>query len=138
MPAAAIAGDGQSFPVSTPLADEISKTLKRRGFRAVAPAIVYAWMQAVGLVNDHSSRCFRRMRVAPEDLGRHRRCPFGAITAIRFDTDFTMTIDGRGVRAASSIDLINSADESSVDTDYPLKTAAMTDLRREQGCPTHT
>lgn len=58
--------------------------------------------------------------------------------AIRFDTDFTMTIDGRGVRAASSIDLINSADESSVDTGYPLKTAAMTDLRREQGCPTHT
>ena len=73
MPAAAIAGDGHSFPVSTPLADEISKTLKRRGFRFVGPTIVYASMQAVGLVNDHSSRCFRRMRVAPEDLGRHRR-----------------------------------------------------------------
>lgn len=47
-------------PVSTPLAATISKELKRRGFKFVGPTIVYAWMQAVGLVNDHAPDCFRR------------------------------------------------------------------------------
>ncbi len=37
-----------------------SKELKRRGFKFVGPVIVYAWMQAVGIVNDHSEDCFRR------------------------------------------------------------------------------
>ncbi len=36
------------------------KELKRRGFKFVGPTIVYAWMQAVGIVNDHSAQCFRR------------------------------------------------------------------------------
>lgn len=45
---------------STPLSEEISKVLKKRGFKFVGPVIVYAWMQAVGIVNDHSSDCFRR------------------------------------------------------------------------------
>jgi DNA-3-methyladenine glycosylase I len=45
---------------STPLSIEISKELKRRGFKFVGPAIVYAWMQATGMVNDHSADCFRR------------------------------------------------------------------------------
>ena len=39
---------------------EISKALKRRGFKFVGPTIVYAWMQAVGMVDDHSEDCFRR------------------------------------------------------------------------------
>ena len=39
---------------STPLAESISKELKRRGFKFVGPVIVYAWMQACGIVNDHS------------------------------------------------------------------------------------
>lgn len=47
-------------PVTTPLAEKISKELKRRGFKFVGPTIVYAWMQATGLVNDHAEDCFRR------------------------------------------------------------------------------
>ena len=47
-------------PASTPLSETISKELKRRGFKFVGPTIVYAWMQAVGLVNDHAEDCFRR------------------------------------------------------------------------------
>lgn len=53
-------GDGRSVPVSTPKSEEISRELKRRGFKFVGPVIVYAWMQAVGIVNDHSHACFRR------------------------------------------------------------------------------
>jgi DNA-3-methyladenine glycosylase I len=45
---------------STPLAEKISKELKRRGFKFVGPVIVYAWMQACGIVNDHAADCFRR------------------------------------------------------------------------------
>jgi len=45
---------------STPLAESISKELKRRGFKFVGPVIVYAWMQACGMVNDHAPDCFRR------------------------------------------------------------------------------
>jgi DNA-3-methyladenine glycosylase I len=48
------------FPATTPLAQTISKELKWRGFKFVGPTIVYAWMQAVGLVNDHAEDCFRR------------------------------------------------------------------------------
>jgi len=47
-------------PASTPLSETISKELKRRGFKFVGPVIVYAWMQACGIVNDHSLECFRR------------------------------------------------------------------------------
>jgi DNA-3-methyladenine glycosylase I len=55
-----VKSDGRSFPVSSPLSEQISKEMKRRGFKFVGPTIVYAWMQAVGLVNDHSVGCFRR------------------------------------------------------------------------------
>jgi DNA-3-methyladenine glycosylase I len=47
-------------PASTPLSEKLSAELKRRGFKFVGPVIVYAWMQAVGLVNDHEPSCFRR------------------------------------------------------------------------------
>ena len=57
-------GDGRHVPVSTPKSEEISKELKRRGFKFVGPVIVYAWMQAVGIVDDHAIDCFRR-RGAP-------------------------------------------------------------------------
>jgi DNA-3-methyladenine glycosylase I len=50
-------------PSSTPLSEEISKALKKRGFKFVGPVIVYAWMQAVGIVDDHSAECFRRTAV---------------------------------------------------------------------------
>ena len=47
-------------PTSSPLAGTISKELKQRGFKFVGPVIVYAWMQAIGMVNDHVQNCFRR------------------------------------------------------------------------------
>lgn len=47
-------------PVKTPLSEEMSQALKKRGFKFVGPVIVYAWMQAVGIVNDHAADCFRR------------------------------------------------------------------------------
>jgi DNA-3-methyladenine glycosylase I len=49
-----------SVPAQTPLAVEMSKQLKKRGFKFVGPVIVYAFMQAAGMVNDHSPDCFRR------------------------------------------------------------------------------
>jgi DNA-3-methyladenine glycosylase I len=49
--------------VSTPLSEELSKALKGRGFKFVGPVIVYAWMQAIGIVNDHAPNCFRRSAV---------------------------------------------------------------------------
>lgn len=55
-----LAGDGYVIPAVTPLSERISKELKRRGFKFVGPTIVYAWMQAVGMVNDHLAVCFRR------------------------------------------------------------------------------
>jgi DNA-3-methyladenine glycosylase I len=48
---------------STPLSEELSKVLKKRGFKFVGPVIVYAWMQATGIVNDHVAYCFRRKEV---------------------------------------------------------------------------
>ena len=47
----------------TPLSETISAELKKRGFKFVGPVIVYAWMQAVGMVNDHALNCFRRSAV---------------------------------------------------------------------------
>lgn len=46
-------------PSSTPLSDQLSKRLAERGFRFVGSTIVYAWMQSVGVVNDHLVDCFR-------------------------------------------------------------------------------
>ncbi len=46
-------------PAETPLSRELSKALKAQGFKFVGPVIVYAWMQASGLVNDHVVSCFR-------------------------------------------------------------------------------
>ena len=57
-------GNGRAVPAQTPLSTVISKDLKRRGFKFVGPTIIYAWMQAVGIVNDHSIDCFRRGQVA--------------------------------------------------------------------------
>jgi DNA-3-methyladenine glycosylase I len=48
------------LPVKTALSEEISAALKKRGFKFVGPVIVYAWMQACGMVNDHAPHCFRR------------------------------------------------------------------------------
>jgi DNA-3-methyladenine glycosylase I len=45
-------------PATSPESDALSKDLKKRGFRFVGSTIIYAYMQAVGLVNDHTSDCF--------------------------------------------------------------------------------
>jgi DNA-3-methyladenine glycosylase I len=45
------------IPAATPLSEQISKDLRKAGFRFVGPTIVYAWMQACGLVNDHLLGC---------------------------------------------------------------------------------
>jgi DNA-3-methyladenine glycosylase I len=50
------------IPASTPLSDRVSKDLKQRGFRFVGTTIVYAHLQAVGVVNDHLTSCFRHPR----------------------------------------------------------------------------
>jgi DNA-3-methyladenine glycosylase I len=47
----------------TPLSEAMSVALKKRGFKFVGPVIVYAWMQATGIVNDHIVGCFRRNAV---------------------------------------------------------------------------
>ena len=51
-------------PASTPLAEQLSRDLKRRGFSFVGPTICYAFMQAVGMVNDHTVECFRHAELA--------------------------------------------------------------------------
>jgi DNA-3-methyladenine glycosylase I len=49
----------EQVPAETPLAVEMSKALKAKGFKFVGPVIVYAFMQAVGIVNDHLTCCHR-------------------------------------------------------------------------------
>jgi len=55
-------------PAQTPLAVEVAKALKSRGYKYCGPVIVYAFMQAVGMVNDHVVGCFRHDEIA--DMGR--------------------------------------------------------------------
>ncbi len=47
-------------PTRSALSEEMSKALKKRGFKFVGPVIVYAWLQATGVINDHAPKCFRR------------------------------------------------------------------------------
>ena len=49
----------KEVPAETPLSQKISKDLKKRGFKFVGPTIVYAFMQATGMVNDHTTDCYR-------------------------------------------------------------------------------
>jgi DNA-3-methyladenine glycosylase I len=49
----------KKMPASTPLSDAVSKDLKMRGFKFVGTTIIYAHLQATGLVNDHVIGCFR-------------------------------------------------------------------------------
>ncbi len=51
--------DHKNGPPNTPLSDQISKDLKGRGFKFVGSTVVYAHMQATGMVNDHETQCFR-------------------------------------------------------------------------------
>jgi len=55
--------NSDDIPAKTALSEEISTALKKRGFKFVGPVIVYAWMQATGIVNDHMVDCFRLKKV---------------------------------------------------------------------------
>lgn len=59
--------DYRAHPATTPLSDEVSKDLKKRGFKFVGSTMVYSFLQATGLVNDHEESCFRNAEV--ETLG---------------------------------------------------------------------
>jgi DNA-3-methyladenine glycosylase I len=52
----------KDFPAKTELSDQLSKDLLKRGFKFVGSTICYAYMQAVGLVNDHTVDCFRKKK----------------------------------------------------------------------------
>lgn len=58
-------------PTKSALSEEMSKALKKRGFKFVGPVIVYAWLQATGVVNDHSPKCFRRDPCKKLNAKRH-------------------------------------------------------------------
>ncbi|TBN54694.1 DNA-3-methyladenine glycosylase I [Hansschlegelia quercus] len=58
--------DKVDVPVATPVSEALSKDLKRRGFTFCGPVIVYAFMEAVGMVNDHHVDCFRHAELAGE------------------------------------------------------------------------
>ena len=53
----------KDVPATTPESDALSKDLKKRGFKFVGSTIMYAYMQACGLVNDHTTDCFRYSQV---------------------------------------------------------------------------
>jgi len=57
---APIRGDGVTVPTQTGLSQQLSKALKKRGFKFVGPVIVYAWLEACGVVDDHVAGCWRR------------------------------------------------------------------------------
>jgi DNA-3-methyladenine glycosylase I len=52
-------------PAKTEASERLSAALKKRGFKFVGPVIVYAWMQATGIVDDHDPACFRRIGSVP-------------------------------------------------------------------------
>lgn len=53
----------EDVPATTPLSDRISKDLKKRGFKFVGSTIVYAYLQSIGMVNDHVADCFVRQEL---------------------------------------------------------------------------
>ena len=57
----------KDIPVVSPEAEAMSEDLRKRGFKFVGPTICYAFMQAVGMVNDHLVGCFRYHEVQPRD-----------------------------------------------------------------------
>lgn len=60
--------EGDVLTTQTALSATISKALKTRGFKFVGPTIVYAWMQAVGLTNDHETICFRKRQILDQHM----------------------------------------------------------------------
>ena len=75
----------KQVPTQTPMSEALSKDLKKRGFTFCGPTIVYAFAQAVGMVNDHMTDCFRHKECAKlaKRLERHRvfACPHAQSSA---------------------------------------------------------
>ena len=65
------------IPASTPLSEALSRDLKKRGFRFVGPTIIYAHMQATGMVNDHIVSCFRHPEIVEEEQRGRKRADYG-------------------------------------------------------------
>lgn len=63
----------RQIPVRSELSDQIARDLKRRGFRFVGTTIIYAFLQAVGVVNDHCRDCFRAPAMPPASSRRRAR-----------------------------------------------------------------
>lgn len=63
----------KQVPASTRESDAMSKDLKKRGFRFVGSTIMYAHMQATGMVNDHTTDCFRWKQLQPQGRGKPGR-----------------------------------------------------------------
>lgn len=53
----------EDYPATSPVSDEISKDLKKRGFKFFGSTICYAHLQACGLINDHSMNCYKRSQI---------------------------------------------------------------------------
>ena len=61
------------IPATTPLSDAVSADLRSRGFRFIGPTVCYAHLQAVGLVNDHLTGCFRYGELVAPDAGKTKK-----------------------------------------------------------------
>jgi DNA-3-methyladenine glycosylase I len=72
--------DMSRVPASTPLSDTISRDMKKRGFKFVGSTIIYAHMQATGMVNDHTLDCFRHRELASATADANRQTPLKAAT----------------------------------------------------------
>jgi len=69
-----ILGTADDDVSKTPESEAMAKALKKRGFKCVGPVIVHAWMQAVGMINDHEHDCFRRKEIMADVRNlRHAR-----------------------------------------------------------------
>ena len=68
-PGAAPPASMEALPASTPESEALAKDLKRRGWTFVGPTTVYAFMQSMGLVNDHIEGCFARLECESERAG---------------------------------------------------------------------
>ena len=66
MPVMNAYGSWKEVPAETDLSQRISKDLKKRGFSFVGPTIMYAYIQSIGMVNDHLTTCFRYQQIVDE------------------------------------------------------------------------
>jgi len=63
----------EDMPASTPVSDKISLDLKKRGFKFVGSTIIYSFMQAVGMVNDHLADCFVHAELSDDSSKKERK-----------------------------------------------------------------